>query len=180
MEKEEFRSQKEEFAEKLRDYGPRIFAYIHSLVRNIHDTDDLFQQTSLVLWRKFADFDREKSFFSWACGIARLEVANHTRKQANYFKFRDSLQSLLIQSQLEVTDDEMDDRRDALSRCLQKLSKEDQNLLHRCYENEGTITETANLMGRSPHSVYNTLRRIRQALFECIEKSIARDARFEN
>ena len=53
----------------------RLFGYIHSLVYDRNDAEDLFQRVGLVLWRKHDEFDRERSFFHWACGIARLEIA---------------------------------------------------------------------------------------------------------
>src|SRR5438094_618664 len=36
---------KAEFAEYLRQDQARLYGYIHSLVRDVHDADDLFQQT---------------------------------------------------------------------------------------------------------------------------------------
>ena len=65
---------KTEFADQLREAQSRLFGYIHSLVRDLDDADDLFQQTTLILWNKFGDFDPARSFLSWACGVARLEV----------------------------------------------------------------------------------------------------------
>ena len=62
---------KVEFAEYLGQDQARLYGYIHSLVRDVHDADDLFQQTTLILWKKFGEFDRRLSFFAWACGVAR-------------------------------------------------------------------------------------------------------------
>ena len=41
----------------LRQHQTQLFGYIYSLVRDLDDADDLFQQTSLVLWDKFDQFD---------------------------------------------------------------------------------------------------------------------------
>ena len=46
-----------EFAALLRQHQTQLFGYIYSLVRDLDDADDLFQQTSLVLWDKFDQFD---------------------------------------------------------------------------------------------------------------------------
>ena len=53
---------KAEFAEYLSQNQTRLYGYIHSLVRDLNDADDLFQQTTLILWRKFGEFDRRLSF----------------------------------------------------------------------------------------------------------------------
>src|SRR5947207_6768492 len=77
-----------EFAECLRRHQSQLFGYIHSLVRDLNDADDLFQQTTVILWNKFADFDQERSFIAWGCGVARLEIANFLRargRQRLYF-----------------------------------------------------------------------------------------------
>lgn len=54
-----------EFAELLRTHQSRLFGYIHSLVRDLNDADELFQQTAVILWSKLDGFDRSKSFLSW-------------------------------------------------------------------------------------------------------------------
>ncbi|MEM9704058.1 MAG: sigma factor, partial [Planctomycetota bacterium] len=34
------------------------------------DADDLLQETGVVLWERFDEFEQNRSFASWACGIA--------------------------------------------------------------------------------------------------------------
>src|SRR5262245_65027314 len=110
---EDVQSRKAEFAEDLRPDQTRLYGYIHSLVRDLNDADDLFQQTTLILWKKFGEFDREGNFFAWACGIARLEVANFLRSRGRQrLYFNDDLSLLLIEAQAEVADNELADRRD--------------------------------------------------------------------
>jgi RNA polymerase sigma-70 factor (ECF subfamily) len=167
-----------EFAARLRRDQTRLYGYIHSLVRDLNDADDLFQQTTLILWKKFAEFDPTRSFFSWACGIARLEVANFLRgrgRQRLYFS--DDLNLLLIEAQAEVPDEELEGRREALARCVEKLRQRDRELLEECYGGAAEVHEAAGRRGRSPQSVYNSLRRIRRALFECIGRTLERESR---
>ena len=167
-----------EFAERLRREQARLYNYIHSLVRDLNDADDLFQQTTLVLWKKFGEFDPRRSFFAWACGVARLEVANFLRgrgRQRLYFS--DDLNLLLIEAQEEVGSDEAEGRREALARCVEKLRQRDRELLQECYGAEGGVQAAAGRHGRSPQSVYNSLRRIRRSLFECVARTLAAESR---
>lgn len=180
MAEEDVQSRKTMFAEYLRQEQTRLYAYIHSLVRDLNDTDDLFQQTTLIIWKKFGDFDPGRSFFAWACGIARLEVASFLRGRARQrLYFSDDLSVLLIEAQAETTNEELEDRREALGRCVEKLRQRDRELLAECYGDSPGIHEAAGRRGRSPQSVYNSLRRIRRALFECVTFTLAHESRPE-
>jgi RNA polymerase sigma-70 factor (ECF subfamily) len=171
-------SWKAEFAEYLRQDQTRLYGYIHSLVRDLNDTDDLYQQTTLILWKKFGDFDRQRSFFAWACGVARLEVANFLRARGRQrLYFSDELNLLLIEVQAEMRHDELEERRTALGRCIEKLRQRDRELLTECYGDSQGVHEAADRRGRSPQSVYNSLRRIRRALFECIARTLAQNSK---
>jgi RNA polymerase sigma-70 factor (ECF subfamily) len=167
-----------EFAAHLRREQTRLYGYIHSLVRDLNDADDLFQQTTMILWKKYGAFDPQRSFFSWACGIARFEVANFLRSRGRQrLYFSDDLNLLLIEAEEEMGDDELADRRAALAGCLERLRQRDRELLRECYGETDSVNDVAVRHGRSPQSVYNSLRRIRRALFECIDRALARDSR---
>src|SRR5205814_5257295 len=100
MEKPNSLPREAEFACCLRDVQTRLYGYIHSLVRDLNDADDLFQQTSLILWKKFDEYDPRRSFFSWACGVARFEVINFVRTRSRQrLYFSDDLSLLLIEAQ---------------------------------------------------------------------------------
>jgi RNA polymerase sigma-70 factor (ECF subfamily) len=167
-----------EFARHLRSIQTRLYSCIHSLTRDLNDADDLFQQTALILWKKFDDFDRDRSFFSWACGIARLEVRNFLRSRGRQrLYFSDDLNLLLIEAQEALTSDEEEERREALAKCITKLRERDRELLMECYQDQKGVNEAAGSRGRSPQSVYNSLRRIRRALYECIDRTLTQESK---
>jgi RNA polymerase sigma-70 factor (ECF subfamily) len=178
MDDEEARLRKAEFVEHLRQNRARLFGYVHSLVHDLHHADDLYQQTALILWTKFGAFDRRRNFFSWACGIARLEFANFVRSRSRQpLYFGDHLSVLLAEAQEEMSDDELEGRREALSRCIEKLPEADRRLLTECYQESEGVHGAAERRGRSACSVYNSLRRIRRALYDCIARTLARESR---
>ena len=84
---------KAEFAGYIQRSHAQLFSYIHSLVHDTADADDIFQQTSMVLWRLFDQFDRTRSFLPWACGIARLEVCG--KDLARVVKLRETITAKL-------------------------------------------------------------------------------------
>jgi RNA polymerase sigma-70 factor (ECF subfamily) len=167
---------KVDFAEKLRRHQNQLFGYIYSLVRDLDDADDLFQQTSLVLWDKFDRYDEAKSFVAWACGVARFEVSNFLRSRSRQrLHFSDELGMMLVDTHASFAEEEVEHRRDALARCMKTLRARDQELLEACYGRKVRIPEVARAWGRSAQSVHNSLRRIRQTLFECVHRSLARE-----
>src|SRR5690242_1077981 len=46
-----------DFLDLLQRHRSQLFSYILSLVNNLSDSEDLFQQTSLVLWQNFSKFE---------------------------------------------------------------------------------------------------------------------------
>ena len=171
---------KADFTKYLAANQTRLYGYIHSLIPDIHDVDDLYQQTALVLWNKFGEFDRDRDFFAWACGVARGEVANFVRRRVRQRLYLCAdVNLLLVEAHEELTNQEQDDRRAALSRCIEKLPAADRELLAECYRDERTgegVHAAADRRQRSSHSVYNSLRRIRKALFDCINRTLERRA----
>ena len=165
-----------DYASLLRRHQTQLFGYIYSLVRDLDDADDLFQQTSLVLWDKFDQFDRSKSFINWAFGVARYEVLNFLRTRSRKrLYFSDELNLALVEAHESLDQDRLEERRTALAGCMQKLRQKDRELLEACYERSASLRDVAESCGRSTHSIHNSLRRIRRVLFECVQRGVARE-----
>ncbi len=170
------RDVKAEFSDWLIQHQTQLFGYIYSLVRNLDDADDLFQQTSLALWKKIDQYDPERSFLHWAFGVARYEVANFLRSRSrDRLYFSDELNVLLIEAHEGLQLEPPEERLDAMARCISKLRERDQELLEACYGRSMPIQELARSWGRSTQSIHNSLRRIRQALLDCVRRGLARE-----
>ena len=160
----------------LRQHQTQLFGYIYSLVRDLDDADDLFQQTSLVLWDKFEQFDHGKSFINWACGVARYEVLNFLRSRSRKrLYFSDELNLALVEAHESLEHEQLEERRTVLAVCMKKLRQKDRELLEACYERSASLREVAERERRSTHSIHNSLRRIRRVLFECVQRGMARE-----
>src|SRR5262245_9682792 len=82
----------EEFLKLFAESNHRIYAFIVTLLPGPGAADDVFQRTSVVLWRKFAEFRPGTDFVSWACRIAQLEVMNDRRsRQRDRLQFDERL-----------------------------------------------------------------------------------------
>lgn len=165
----------DEFVACLMEHRHRIYAFIAKQLVNPADVEDVFQRTSIVLWKKMADFDPEGSYFHWACGIAYNEVRNFlTVQRRNRLYFDAELLELLAE---EAKDEEelSEARLDALRSCMSNLSDRQRQILQRCYSGAASITEVAESLGRNRGALYKQIARLREKLLDCIRIRLARE-----
>lgn len=168
-------SKGDEFMELVAEHQVALYSYIYAFVQNAADADDLLQRTLLVLWRRFDDFERGTNFARWASKTAKFEVLNFGRAQRRRkLIFSDELIASLAEQVEEVTEQDLS-RREALDACMEQLTRGDQHLVHLCYERERRIKEVAGLLGRTPQSVCNSLKRVRTALYNCMQQKLQGD-----
>lgn len=163
----------DEFVELLTRHKSALFRFVFSLIHSMPDAEDVFQQTTVTMWDKFGEYRSGSDFFAWACTIARYKTLNYFQS-----KGRERLHfSEAVIDQLASHDrwqgDVHESRLKALAACREKLSATDQRLLADCYSGRGTILEVAKGLGRPVGSVYDSLSRIRRALYACIQRAIA-------
>lgn len=162
------------FSELIAQYHSQLYAYIFAVVRNQEDARDLFQSVCLVLWRKFDSFQPDSSFFSWARQTAKLVVLSFLRhKKKLSSRVNEGLMDALAETILEFESNSADAYLVALRRCREKLGSSDEELLRLRYVEELGSCEIADRLGRPQSGVCNSLKRIRQFLFECIKMEVA-------
>ncbi len=163
----------EQFLRLLLPNQKRIYAYILTLVPHWSDADDIMQETTTAMWRKFDEFERGTDFVAWGVSIARYEVLRFRRKQgANRLQFSDDLLNMIAQ-QVEAAANQADERLDALNECLEKLPERDRKLIRLRYESDVTIRTVAERVGRPVQGMYKAMARIHDALLQCIRRSLA-------
>lgn len=147
----------------------RVYAYIYSLLPNWAEADEIFQETSLVLWQKFEEYKPDTDFIAWACRIAYFKVLHHRRSQArSRVVFDEEFLECVSQEQLAQAGEEREQHQ-ALLHCLEKLTDSQRSLLDRCYQ-PGTTTKSVAEELQSPvDTIYKKLKRLRKTLFDCIQ-----------
>ena len=153
----------------------RLYGFIYTLVPNPADAEDLLQQTSLVLWQKFNEFDRNRSFPTWAFGIAHLLVLKHLRKKRrSRVVFSDELIARLAEVRHNEEETQLADPV-ALADCIEELSENDRKLIKLCYTAKHNIKAAAAAIGRPAASVYVSLVRVRRLLIDCLQRTNAEE-----
>lgn len=150
----------------------QIFAYIYTLVPNRHDAEDLLQETSLVICEKFDQFKEGTDFVAWACQIAwwRIRYARQRFARSKVVFNQDVLEAV-AQTAMELAP-EVDQRHEALARCLQKLHPRDRELILTRYEPGNGVAEAARRTGRTLEAAYKALHRLRKLLFDCVTQEL--------
>ena len=165
---------KADFAALLRHHQTQLFGYIYSLVRDLDDADDLFQQTSLVLWDKFEQFDPLEELHQlgvWRGAIRGVEFPAVSQSKPPLLQRR--AQPGFDRGPRIARARAARGAARCPGRLHEKTAARDHELLETCYGRSVCIQEVARAWGRSTHSIHNSLRRIRRVLFECVRRSLA-------
>lgn len=166
-------SQTETFVQLFAQSQYEIHSYVLALVHNWTDADDVMQTTSIILWRKFEQFEPGTDFVAWACRIAKFEVQNFRRvKGRDRLFFDDTLLESLSNLRLSIGE-QLQTEREFVDDCLAKLEPADRDLIHRCYGPRSVLAkDVAVELGRPINTVYKALIRIRRALYECVQRRL--------
>jgi RNA polymerase sigma-70 factor (ECF subfamily) len=151
----------------------QVFAYIHAMVPSRHDADDLLQETSVVVCKKFDEYADGTDFVAWACQIAWWQIrAARQRFARSKVVFDDTLLESMAPQFAEMAR-EVDERHEALGKCLAKLHPRDRELLLTRYERGHGVEEAALRTGRTMEAAYRALNRLRKLLMDCITNQLA-------
>lgn len=145
-----------------------VFSFLLGAVGSFSDAEDLLQEISVVLWRKFDRYDPERPFVAWALGVSKLEVAKYLRTKGR------KTTTLLPPDVLEAlaktwARDEgvLREARERLAGCVEKLKPAEQQLLSARYHEGLSQKEIAKQTSRSVGAVNTRLVRIRRQLLAC-------------
>ncbi|MFT4546896.1 MAG: RNA polymerase sigma-70 factor (ECF subfamily) [Pseudoalteromonas tetraodonis] len=162
----------ETFVRLFAQYEPDLRRFIRSLIPTAVDTDEVLQQTAIVMWRKFDQFDPTTKFMKWGCVISRFEALAYRRKMArDRLVFREDVMSLMADEGSEEIDQREVEHR-ALDECLTALPEKQRKFLILAYTPGVKVKELAEEAGSTAAAFYMRLKRLRRPLMECIEAKL--------
>ncbi|MBI9019417.1 MAG: sigma-70 family RNA polymerase sigma factor [Phycisphaerae bacterium] len=149
---------------------PSVERFVRSFIRESAEAEDVLQEVALVIVDRYSSYDSKKPFIGWALGIARRVVWAHLRK-----KYRDRDLMLTdaidqVSNAFERLDPHVQDMKDALAHCVEKVSGEGRKVLLLRYEKGLELKQIASQLGKSANFVGVLLYRVRSALRECIDR----------
>lgn len=153
-----------------------IFRYVAALVPTVGDAQEIVQQTAVVLWEKFDQYDRSRPFAPWACRFA----LNVTRQwMARRQRWKALLEGGLAEElalRREQLLPEFNERLTHLNHCLSKLPGDQRELVDGYYFQQSDVESLAGQTSRTIEAMYKALQRIRRQLRDCIERAQREEA----
>lgn len=173
----EFLDSAEEQVRLIAQAQRRLYAFILAMVCRPADAEDVLQEANVVLWRRRSSFQQGTNFLAWAFEIARLQVLAWRGRQGRRADLLDDellaeiAATAIIESERDVPGEA------ALAVCLKKLPESQRGLILRRYQPQMAVNTLASEMGKSAKAVSESLRRIRETLRQCIERTLATESR---
>lgn len=151
----------------------QVLAYVRALVHDRSAADDVFQATSLTLWRRFESFREGEPFLPWALGVARHEVLHYWRsRRRDRLVFSEAALARLADTAASLAT-EADPRQRALEACIEGLPERQRQLVTLFYGHRLPAEQIALTWDRTVHAVYKALKVMRRGLLECVEQRLA-------
>ena len=164
---------KEEIAWQWTASLPSVSAYIRSFTHDFHDAQDILQDVSMAVVRKYPEYDRSKPFVAWAIGIARNELLAYRRRKSIYRQFFDDESFERIGEAFSAAEEEdVNPVLEALQKCMRQASGKSRGLLRLRYIEGFRYEEMAKMLSVSVGSVKVGMHRLRAALRDCVERRI--------
>jgi RNA polymerase sigma-70 factor (ECF subfamily) len=149
-------------------------AYARVMVPSWDAVDEVIQEASVVMWRKLDQLDCHENFLPWAKVIVRFEALRARRNFArDRLVFSEELLAMLADEAADTEEEEWVREKAVLSRCFEKLSPANRELLLAPYAGSGRVKQLAEQSGRSVNSLYKLLGRLRAKLHACIESELS-------
>ena len=161
------------FLELLTTHDRALSMYVHSLVPRDSSAEDILQQTKLLLWKQFADFELGTNFLAWARKMAFHQILSHRRQKKREHLPLDEVTLEALGAAVSELASELPQRHEALQHCLARLPTEHRQLMQLRYYDDLEIEQVAERVNRTEAAVYRALSRVRMTLMECVQKQMA-------
>ena len=153
-----------------------LLAYIHSLVRDRHAAEDVFQSVMVAAISKRDEIQDRLHLLKWLRTAARFEALGQIRRNTAQPAGLDDA----VLNQLEAHWARHDAhpgsvKADALRHCVDRLAPHARQLLQLRYEDGISGERLAAVVGKSLNTVYVALTRIHRTLADCVRAQLHRE-----
>lgn len=164
------------FLELLNTHDRALTLYVYGMVPRDAEAEDILQQTKMLLWKHFADYEPGTHFLAWARKVAFHQVLSYRRKKKReHLPLEEEVLEAVGAAVSELTE-QGGARHEALRQCVTRLPTEHRQLIQMRYFQEMEIPDIARRIQRTEAAVYRALSRIRLTLMTCVRKQLESEA----
>jgi RNA polymerase sigma-70 factor (ECF subfamily) len=146
-----------------------VFAQLLAGIGSFHDAEDVLQEVAVSVAKNYGTYDRSRPFVAWALGIARNHMLMYFRRyHRSRVVFNDQLMATISQQLESISESVLEQRREALHSCLNRLENRQRRLIEMRYSRGFSIVQIAEALGKSAAAVKGSLHRVRKSLQRCI------------
>ena len=161
----------EGFVEIIRDYKDGLMLYLNGFVHDIHDAEDLMEDTFVKIYAKRPKFTEKFSFKTWLYTIGRNVAIDHLRKEKRgRIRSIEDLDYALADSSLLETEYLKKENNAVILTAMDRLNVDYRQTLYLKYFEGLSNDDIGRVMGRSRRQVENLLYRGKQALKIILEQ----------
>jgi RNA polymerase sigma-70 factor, ECF subfamily len=113
-----------------------------------------------------------------AARVVYLKVQQHRRRQSrDKLQFGDAYQDAILREATRAEFvAELGERERALAGCIARLRREHREMLEARYHDQNGMDTLTRRFNRSREAIYNTLSRVRRALYDCVNRTLGGQA----
>ncbi len=161
--------QPEEFQHLIEIHGPALYRLAYRLIGNVHDAEDVLQETFRCLWAARERYDARRGARAFLVSILRRRVADYWRHRRREEQLWGPLPPLAVGDQ-DPTQEEFCDE---VQQALQQLPPELRETLLLVVVGELTHQEAAQVLGVPLGTVLSRVARARTRLRQTLLQSMA-------
>ena len=157
------------FAEKYRQFFPRVFAYVYGRVHNVHVAEDLVADVFEKVFLKADTLRNDEAFSTWMFTIARNVIISHGRKRSRETIVDPEVMREIAPSSASVESEVlMQEELDSVGELLKDFPQRERDIISLKFDAELSNTQIAQIMDLTEANVrvilFRTLRKMREVL----------------
>ena len=131
-----------------REFHPKVYQYLVNRMGSVEDAEDMAQTVFLKVYTKLDTFDATKSSLStWIFNVTRNTLIDHQRSMT--LRLHDEIPETQADDSPDMLDSLiMKQEQELLADALEKLTREERDLIILHYYSEYTLLQIADLMRR--------------------------------
>ena len=152
----------DEYGYFVKTYSAQVLDFVSRMVSDAGDAEELAQDAFVRAFRSLGQFDGRSSWLTWVLRIAYNTALNHLKRQRLQWLSIDDLP--LADAPDDDLSTDREERIQQLDAAIDRLTTDEQLLLHLYYYDDRPLRDIAYIMDAEPGLLATRLHRIRKKL----------------